>query len=115
MQLSNSLINDFSKALDDRIKLKGLLELIDGLVIKAALKLMRKSFWDKLNEDAQRLIIALMEAFVSGDYSALPALTAAELNAKIDIPRISEGTEGKLMGAILEAAFEIALDHKKAA
>lgn len=115
MNLSNSLINAFAKELDSKIKLKGILELIDGPVFKAALKLMRNSFWDKLNEEAQRLIIALMEAFVSGDYRELPELTAAELNAKIDIPRISEGTEGKLMGAILEAAFDIALDQRKAA
>jgi hypothetical protein len=87
--------------LDDAIKLKGLLELVDGIVFRALITLMDDQLIDKLPEGVKTKLAQIAEAAIAEDVEAAETLATDLINSLIDVPLLDEESEGLLIGALV--------------
>jgi len=111
--IKDQLIKDVAKKLDSLVKLKGIAEVLDGVLFKFALGMLSDKFADKIDIGYQDEVILLLEAFVSEDYSKVTQGTVDVLNQVIEIPSLNEDEEGVLIGAIVQAIIKIILNKRK--
>lgn len=88
--------------LDDAIKLKGVLELIDGYVFKALITLLDDTYVDKLKEDIKIKLAALVDAVLAEDVELSETLAADIINGLVNIPGLDEEAEGLIFKSIIE-------------
>jgi len=88
--------------LDDAIKLKGILELIDGYVFKAVITFLDDKVVDKLKEDIKIKLAALVDAVLAEDVDLAETLATDLVNALIDIPGLDEEAEGLIFKGVIE-------------
>jgi len=92
MKLSKELLGRLADWLDDLIKAKGIVETLDGFLIKQALNLINNQWVVKLPEETVGVIEQVLTAILDMDYD-LAAESLGELLAElIDTPLI-DGTE----------------------
>ncbi len=101
-KIEEGLIKEFAKKLDDQIKLNGIAELLDGPVLKACLVILNDKFAEKIPEEYGVPLVAMMEAYVSGDVDQLTAEMSDAVNVLVDLPQLNEEDEGVLIGGILQ-------------
>ena len=87
--------------LDDAIKLKGLLELIDGVVFRAIITLLDDQLINKLPEGVKTQLAAIAQAAIDEDVEKAETLATDLINGLIDVPLLDEESEGLLIGAIV--------------
>jgi hypothetical protein len=87
--------------LDDAIKLKGLMELVDGLVFRALLTLLDDQLIDKLPEAIKVQLSQIAEAVIAEDVETAETLATDLINSLIDVPLLDEESEGLLIGALV--------------
>jgi hypothetical protein len=88
--------------LDDIIKLKGILEMIDGLVFKALITFVDDRYADKLKEEIKLKLAALVDAVMAEDLPLCEQLAADIINTLIDIPGLDEEAEGLIFKGVIE-------------
>ena len=86
MKISRVLIRALSTKLDKQIKLPGLLEIVDGPVIRRALTALSDRYWHEVPEVHQTAIIAVIEAYVADDFSEVTDEVVASVEALLDAP-----------------------------
>jgi hypothetical protein len=87
--------------LDDLIKLKGLFEVVDGLVFTAIISLVDDNYINKLPDEIKIKLSEIVEAVLNDDVE-LAELKATELiNALVDVPLLDEEMEGLLIGSFV--------------
>lgn len=103
--------------LDDVVKVKGLLEIIDGYVFKAIIGFIDDEFVDRLDPELKEKLSELAEAVLNEDVDTAETLAAELLNYLIDVPLIDEGTEGVIFNGIVTfviGAIQKWIETKKA-
>ena len=88
--------------LDDVLKLKGFLELVDGYVFKAILTFIDNKYIDKLSVEVKTKLAALVDAVLAEDVELAETLAADVMNTLIDVPGLDEEAEGLLFKGVIE-------------
>jgi hypothetical protein len=91
-----------AELLDNAVKLKGVLELIDGYVFKAVITFVDDKYIDKLAVDIKTKLAALVDAVMAENVELAETLAADLINTLIDIPGLDEEAEGLLFKGIIE-------------
>lgn len=105
MILTDSNRKFVANAIDDAIKAKGVLELVDGFAARVLLNVVDNYIDSKLSisDSIKNQLNALVEAAKENDIESLEIIAADLLNSIIDIPGIDE--EGEKL--IFEGAVKI--------
>lgn len=91
-----------AQLLDDLVKLKGVLEFIDGYVFKFVITLLDDKVVDKLREDIKIKLAALIDAVLGEDVPLAEQLAADIINGLVDIPGLDEESEGLIFKGVIE-------------
>lgn len=91
-----------AELLDEAIKLKGILELIDGYVFKAIITFGDDALLDKLPENFKLKLSAIADAVLAEDVDNAEILVAEILNELVNIPVLDEDSEGLLFKAAVQ-------------
>jgi hypothetical protein len=96
--------------LDDLLKLKGFLELIDGYVFRAVITFVDNKYADKLSVDLKTKLAVLVDACLAEDVELAEQLATDLINSLIDIPVLDEEAEGLIFKGIIELIVGAILD-----
>lgn len=88
--------------LDELLKLKGIIELIDGYLFKAVITFVDDKYVDMLSVELKTKLAALVDAVLAEDVEAATQLATDLMNSLIDIPGLDEEAEGLLFKGVLE-------------
>lgn len=91
-----------SEKLDNVVKVKGVLELIDGYVFKALLTFLDDTYVDKIKEDLKVMLASLADAVLNEDIDEAEIIASEIINTMVDIPGLDENAEGLLFKGIIE-------------
>ena len=87
--------------LDEAIKMKGLLEIVDGYLLKGIITIVDDEYIDKLKPELKLQLQELATACIAEDVALAGTLVGDLLNTLIDIPMLDETSEGLLFkGAV---------------
>jgi len=89
---------------DDALKLKGLLEWIDGYLAKVLITILDDKLVDKLKEDLKIKLASLVDAAMAKDVELSETIAADIVNSLVDVPGLDETTEGLLFRGAIEIA-----------
>jgi hypothetical protein len=87
--------------LDDLIKLKGLFEVVDGLVFTAIISLIDDNYINKLPDEIKVKLTEIIEAVLNDDVEKAEAVATELINALVDVPLLDEEMEGLLIGSFI--------------
>ena len=91
-----------TEKLDEVIKLKGILEIIDGYVFKAIITFVDDTYADRIKEDIKVRLALLADAVIKEDITESERLAASLINYLVDIPGLDEDAEGLLFKGTIE-------------
>ena len=87
--------------LDDAVKMKGLLEIVDGYLFKGIITIVDNEYIDRLNEEVKLQLQKLATACIDEDVDEAAAAVVELANSLIDIPMLDETSEGLIFkGAV---------------
>jgi len=98
-----------SGLLDDAIKLKGVMELLDGYVFKAVITFVDDKYVDKLKEEIKVQLASIVEAVMANDVPLAEQRVTDLVNSLIDIPGLDEESEGLIFKGIIEVLVGVIL------
>lgn len=87
--LSNEIKSEFVSKLDDLIKLNGILELVDGIIIKILINMLDDKVLSKVNPEFQDEIIEAFEKFNNDELDEIPDILEDILAGEISTPIIN--------------------------
>jgi hypothetical protein len=87
--------------LDELIKLKGLFEVVDGLVFTAIISLVDDNYINKLPEEIKIKLSEIVEAVLNDDVEKAEQLATELIKALVDVPLLDEEMEGLLIGSFV--------------
>jgi len=96
--------------LDNALKLKGFLELVDGYVFKAVITFVDDKYADQLSVDLKTKLSALVDAVLAENVELAEQLATDLINSLIDIPGLDEEAEGLLFKGVIELIVGAILD-----
>ena len=99
-----------AELLDDVIKLKGFLELLDGYVFKALITFLDDKFADQIKVEIKIKLAELVDAVLAEDIETAQDLAAEVINMLIDVPGLDEESEGLLFKGIIQLLVGVVLD-----
>lgn len=99
-----------AELLDNVIKLKGFLELVDGYVFKALITFLDDKFADQIKIEIKLKLAELVDAVLAEDIEGSEALAADVINMLIDVPGLDEESEGLLFKGIIQLLVGVILD-----
>jgi hypothetical protein len=99
-----------AELLDDVIKLKGFLELLDGYVFKALITFLDDKFADQIKVEIKIKLAELVDAVLAEDIETAQDLAAEVINMLIDIPGLDEESEGLLFKGMIQLLVGVVLD-----
>lgn len=99
---TNAQEKKLSELLDNVVKLKGIIELIDGYVFKVLITFLDDTFADKLSTDIKTKLAALADAVMNEDVDTAEQIVTDIVNSLVDIPGLDEEAEGLLFKGIVE-------------
>jgi hypothetical protein len=99
-----------AELLDDVIKLKGVLELIDGYVFKALITFLDDKFGDKIKVEIKIKLGELVDAVLDVDLERAETLAADVINMLIDVPGLDEESEGLLFKGLIQLLVGVVVD-----
>lgn len=88
--------------LDELVKLKGFVELIDGYVFKVVITLLDDTLVDRLKVELKVKLAALVEAVMAEDVPLAETIAADIINGLVDIPGLDEDSEGLIFKGAIE-------------
>ena len=94
-----------ANVIDDALKLKGFLELVDGYAARVVISVVDDQLIDKLKLEVKEKLAAVAEAALNEDIDAAEDAASDLLNFLVDIPGLDEDAEG----LIFKGAVELAL------
>lgn len=102
--LSNEQEKKLSQIVDDAIRAKGILELVDGYAAKVLISQIDDRALEKINipEDLKTDIGLLVDAAVAEDVERAETIAANILNGLVNIPGIDEEAEGMILKGTIE-------------
>jgi hypothetical protein len=109
--LTNEQEKVLAGKLDDLIKLKGILEIIDGYVFKAVITLLDDKLIDKLPDTLKVKLAELADALIGNDLDKAVGISADLINGLVDVPGLDEESEGLLLKGILELIVGAVLQY----
>jgi hypothetical protein len=89
----DSHIDFLSQAVDNAIKAKGLIELVDQPVTAISLKIINGVASPKISEDFKTSFHEVLDSVIEKDYKEAGVTLAGFINDAVDIPMIDENTE----------------------
>lgn len=99
-----------AELLDNVIKLKGVLELIDGYVFKALITFLDDKFADQIKIEIKLKLAELVDAVLAEDVEGAETLAAEVINMLIDVPGLDEESEGLLFKGIVQLLVGVIVD-----
>ena len=99
-----------AELLDDVIKLKGFLELLDGYVFKALITFLDDKFADQIKVEIKIKLAELVDAVLAEDIETAQDLAAEAINMLIDVPGLDEESEGLLFKGIIQLLVGVVVD-----
>ena len=102
-----------AEMVDNALKFKGILELIDGYVAKILISYLDDKVLDKLKDELKVKLAALVDAVMAEDIELSETLAAEIINGLVDIPGLDEEAEGLIFKGAIEIAVGAIL-HKLA-
>lgn len=99
-----------AELLDNVIKLKGFLELVDGYVFKALITFLDDKFADQIKIEIKLKLAELVDAVLAEDIEGAEGLAADVINMLIDVPGLDEESEGLLFKGIIQLLVGVILD-----
>jgi hypothetical protein len=99
-----------AELLDDVIKLKGFLELLDGYVFKALITFLDDKFADQIKVEIKIKLAELVDAVLAEDIETAQDLAAEVINMLIDVPGLDEESEGLLFKGIIQLLVGVVVD-----
>lgn len=99
-----------AELLDNVIKLKGFLELIDGYVFKALITFLDDKFADKIKVEIKVKLAELVDAVLAEDIETSETLAAEVINMLLDVPGLDEESEGLLFKGVIQLVVGAILD-----
>jgi hypothetical protein len=90
--------------LDDLVKLKGLLELVDGYIFRILITLLDDKVLDKLKTDLKTKLSALVAAAMAGQVDEAEQLATDILVSLVQIPGVDSTVEGLIFSAAIQLA-----------
>ena len=96
--------------LDDLVKLKGLLELVDGYIFRILITLLDDKVLDKLKADLKAQLSKLVEAAMAGQVDEAEQLATDILVGLVVIPGIDSTVEGLIFSAAIQLAVAAILN-----
>ena len=99
-----------AELLDNLIKLKGVLELIDGYVFKALITFVDDKFADQIKVEIKLKLAELVDAVLAEDVEKAELLAAEVVNMLLDVPGLDEESEGLLFKGIIQLLVGVILD-----
>lgn len=102
-----------AEMVDNALKFKGILELIDGYVAKILITYLDDKVLDKLKDELKIKLAALVDAVMAEDIELSETLAAEIINGLVDIPGLDEEAEGLIFKGLIEIAVGAIL-HKLA-
>ena len=99
--LTSELESKLASMLDDVVKLKGVLEAVDGMAFKIAITAIDNNLADKIPEPYKTTISELLvDILQEQDYAAACEKAADFLDSLIDIPGLDDPTEEMIFKGI---------------
>lgn len=99
-----------AELLDNVIKLKGVLELIDGYVFKALITFLDDKFADQIKVEIKLKLAELVDAVLAENIELAEELAAEVINMLLDVPGLDEESEGLLFKGIVQLLVGVVLD-----
>lgn len=99
-----------AELLDNVIKLKGVLELIDGYVFKALITFLDDKFADQIKVEIKLKLAELVDAVLAEDIELAEELAAEVINMLLDVPGLDEESEGLLFKGIVQLLVGVVVD-----
>ena len=99
-----------AELLDNVIKLKGFLELVDGYVFKALITFLDDKFADQIKIEIKLKLAELVDAVLAEDIEGAEGLAADVINMLIDVTGLNEQSEGLLFKGIIQLLVGVILD-----
>jgi hypothetical protein len=95
--IPRDLLKETKTKLDDIVKLKGVLEAVDGLAFGFTLDYLDDNYAEKIPEKYQDEVLLLLEAFVENDLDKLAAVASGALDELVDLPFADEEATAKFL------------------
>ncbi len=99
-----------AELLDNVIKLKGFLELVDGYVFKALITFLDDKFADQIKVEIKLKLAELVDAVLAENVELAEEKATEIINMLIDIPGLDEESEGLLFKGIIQLLVGVILD-----
>lgn len=99
-----------AELLDNVIKLKGFLELIDGYTFKALITFLDDKFADQIKIEIKLKLSELVNAVLAEDIPTAETLAAEVINMLLDVPGLDEESEGLLFKGVVQLVVGAILD-----
>jgi hypothetical protein len=99
-----------AELLDNVIKLKGVLELIDGYVFKALITFLDDKFADQIKVEIKLKLAELVDAVLAENIELAEELAAEVINMLLDVPGLDEESEGLLFKGIVQLLVGVVLN-----
>lgn len=100
--LTSAQEKELAQMLDDVLKLKGVLELIDGFLAKTLITLLDDTIVDKLKTELKVKLATLVDAAIAKDVELSEKIASEILADLIDIPGLDEESEGLIFKGAIE-------------
>jgi hypothetical protein len=107
-----------SVIVDDAIKTKGVLELVDGYLARIAIGYVDNSLVDKLKAELKAKLAVVAKLAIAEDLEGAESALADLLNSLVDVPVLDEDAEGLIFLGLIQliaGAIKSAIEKKKAA
>lgn len=99
-----------AELLDNVIKLKGFLELVDGYVFKALITFLDDKFADQIKIEIKLKLAELVDAVLAENVELAEQIATDLINMLLDIPGLDEESEGLLFKGIIQLLVGVILD-----
>jgi len=91
-----------AEKVDEAVKLKGFLELVDGYLAKILITLIDDQVIDKLKAELKVKLAAIADAAIKEDLEGAELAATDLLNSLVDIPGLDEDSEGLIFKGAIE-------------
>ena len=106
--LTKAMQAEISNWLDEKIKLNGIFETIDGLTIKLVIAQLDDSYGEKINEPYKSAIKEVIKnVFEEKDYEKAIKTSLDFVNQLVDIPYLDDESERLLFEGLLSILLSI--------
>jgi len=99
--LTEKMEIELSNSLDNLVKLKGILESVDGIAFKMVITIIDNNIAEKIPSPyKETLAVLLIDIFEDKDYNAAAEKAAVFVDGLVDIPGLDDPTEAMVFKGI---------------